>query len=1041
MNEKPLIGTMFGSVFGSGPRVYNIPSGYCFADQLALGLAQLFGDDPFGYSELTILLPTRRAIRALSESFLRLNEGKPVLLPQMRPIGDIDGDDSLFALDSNAAFDQFNFLQDIPGAINATERRMLLMRLILKAHTLGDNTPYSPAEALKLADELARLLDQTQIEEKDFRDLGDLVPDDLALHWQKTLTFLEIITKAWPRILADSGLMDPAEHRKILIDQYGESLKSNPPKGPVLLAGSTGTMPATARLMGIVARLPLGAVILPGYDTTLEDKAWEALDAESSDLAETHPQFAFRQLFARMKINRHEIRDWPFVPDPSPALTERSKFLTMALWPANMVPRWKGAAGFDVMLATTGLSLVEAPGLREEAGAIAVIMRHTLETPGKTAALVTPDRALAQSVQAELKRWDLHADDTAGAPLAETPSAIFMRLIIAAIGEGFSPLSLMAMLKHPFCSAGGNRLALLRFARQLEVSVLRGPRPGKTLAAIKNVLLSKARRLKDPRHTAAKARLLGLVGPLDTLAASLKPLIGLFKKKELRLGDAVDALLEAAEALATSDQDEGAAVLWAGDNGAAMARFFAGLDQPDIRAITINTHQFAGLFGALMGPHVVRSVADRHPRLAIWGTLEARMQTADVMILGGMNEGSWPPMPSSDPWMSRPMKRDFGLPLAELRIGLSAHDFVEAAAAGEVILTRSLKIDGTPTVKSRWLARMAALLGKPLPAGSTPWLAYYQALDKPLGPLMPAPPPRPIPPVSARPTKLSVTGIQNWMQDPYAIYARYILKLRPLEPLDEEPGAAGRGTIIHQALDTFVKSKNGAPIKQSDLPQLLAEGEEAFKDVLEQPAVWAFWWPRFEQVAEAFINEQAKRQRSCKIVATEVKGEMSLNAGEYEFTLSATADRIDFNDGDKAFQVIDYKTGATPSIKQISAGYAPQLPLEGLMIEHGAFEGLAKGSVDGLEYWKVTGGKIPLKIEDMKSLDVASEIAKAEQGLKNLVVRFNDPATPYLSKPRPQPRVMGYGDYDHLARVREWLNKSDRQSERQSSRKSGEAEP
>ena len=980
-------------LFNSGrPNIYTIPTGVSFADVLAREIDKQIRGDPAEAAEFLILVPNRRAVRTLEKAFVRAAKGAPRILPDIQPIGDISDQDLLFEPAFSGADTELTLDPPIPRL-----RRLLLLARQIRQAAAGLGQPDLPsAGALQLAGELARLLDEMQTHGVLPEALYDLAPERFAKHWQEVLKFLEIITTHWPDILAADGHSDIAVHRNTLITTLAAAWKAAPPDQKVIAAGSTGSRAPTGDLLAVIARLDQGAVVLPGLDLEAPEEVWQALN-------EPHPQFTLKELLARMRVEREEVRPWPLSTADARQLKAKSARLSLvreALRPAETISGWRHLK-LDPKTALKGLTRVECANQQEEAGVIALLLRQGLNTSRKTAALVTADRGLARRVAAELERWDIAIDDSAGRPLAVTTAGSFFLLLAQSVAENHSPIPLLSLLKHPLAAAGMERREFLRQTRRLELAALRAPRPGGGLRGLRKALGPAARQPK-------------IAGLLKNLRAALRPLEKLRRRKKISLEELVKAHVACAEALAATDVQGGVDRLWSGEDGEVLAAFVDELGAAAGVYGDLPLEDYAAAVERLMQSQTVRPRYGQHPRLFLWGPLEARLQSVDRLIVGGLNEGTWPPAPGDDPWMSRPMRRQVGLPLPERRIGQSAHDFVEALGADEVFLTRAAKIDGTPSVASRWLLRLEALAG-PLPRGPKPWIRWFHELDRPERLLAPAAP-RPTPPVEARPRRLSVTAIESWMRDPYSLYAARILGLKVLDPIDQAPGVKARGTIIHKALDRFMKSYDG-PWDEGAFEVLLTVGRQCFSEALTRPGVSAFWWPRFEAAAKAFVELQAARDGAFEVVATEIRGAHALMGPAGEFMLTAMADRIDREASSGRLVVIDYKTGVLPSDKRIATGFAPQLPLEALMAEHGAFEGITKCEVEGFEYWQVSGGDPPLRIRRPK-LDPATEIARAEAGLRGLIERFAVQGTPYLSNPRP--RFAGYGDYDHLARVKEW---------------------
>lgn len=981
------------------PTIYTIDASRSFVDALASALLRDAEGDPVKLADTTILVPNRRAQRSLREAFLRLVGKKPMVLPFMRPIGEVDEEEITF-LGAGLGLDP----SDTLPAISSTRRQALLMQQVMKwgqlqAAEMGG--AIAPAQGWRLAGELARLMDQLETEGLAFDDLKDLVPEGLAHHWDITLEFLTIVSQHWPAILDAEGAMNPAAKRDQMLRSLADLWEHKPPKGRVVAAGSTGSIPATARLLSVVARLPGGAVVLPGLDRNMPDDAWQAIDA-------THSHGVLKNLLETIGANRHEVRDWPSLNHVPP---KRAALFRDALLPAEVTERWL-SLGYQTQDKTQlfkGLRKIVAPTRREEAAAIALVMREVLETPGRTAALVTPDRALGRHVRAALARWGIEVDDSGGDRALNTVPGRFLGLIANALSERFAPVSFLALLQHPLVSVGHDRRGYLASLRRLDTFVLRGVRPAGGLDGL----------LKRAKAVAADKKAGFGDGDLAVLEAAikcLKPLEAAFVQ-EMPLDALLKVHVEVAETLAASDEAAGASVLWKGDEGQTLADALAELVRETGTISGVSAEGYSALFEELFAGIAVRPVWRKHPRLFIWGTLEARLQRADVMVLGGMNEGTWPGEIKPDPWMNRPMRQTFGLPPLERRTGQAAHDFIQAASGGEVILTRALKVDGAPTVPSRWLFRIEALAGGEVPRADE-YLAWAHQIDASArtAPLLP---PAPKPPLEARPKRLSVTQVETWMRDPYALYAAKVLGLKPLDPLDDKPNASTKGTLLHEALELFL-SEEGPSKRDAGYERLLDVGRRVFEPVLTQPAVYAFWWPRFERIAEWFIANEQERAERFEVAAIEKWAEAELSGTG--FSLFAKADRIDRNREDGSLTIIDYKTGTIPTERQITAGFAPQLPLEAWLAERGAFEGVPASSVYDLIFWRITGGN-PVHEPKRPIKDVNLSVTEAEQGLRGLVKAFSNEKTAYLSNPRP--KNTGYGDYDHLARVKEWRNADD----------------
>jgi ATP-dependent helicase/nuclease subunit B len=1002
------------------PNIFTIGAGAPFAVTLAKGLIARLGDDRLALSGATIYLPTRRAARGFGEAFAAALGGS-ALLPQFRALGDADEDDLLFDADSDI---------DLIPAISPLRRQLLLAHLVRRWDAAQRGGALSFAQSAALARTLAALLDEIATQGGDPALIAELVPLPLAEHWQEAGGFLAYLYEHWPALLAAEGKADIAARRDQAIRALARRIEKAPilPDGKmggmVIAAGSTGSIPATAELLGVIARLPNGALVLPGLDRILDDKGWSELDPG-------HPQYGLKQLLDRIGVARADVKDWP-PPDErgedghqksAAANPAREHLLSETLRPAPTTDAWRALVekrGSDIAQGLQGLSLVEATDPAEEALAIALALREALETGGRSAALVTPDRNLARRVAAELQRWNIAIDDSAGRPLAHTSAGSFLCLVAEAAEARFAPVPLLALLKHPFARAGGDASAFRTMARALDLA-LRGPRPDPGLAGVTAQLEKKPERPRAPEAQQAHQTLLLW---WRSVAAILQPLENLLAAREAALADLAATHLMAAEALACDDKTD--CLLWSNTDGETAAQFAAALQEAAAALPAIETSSYAPLLRRLAMAQPVRAPYGQHPRLAILGPLEARLQHFDLTILGGLNEGTWPQSPGADPWFSRPMRATLGLEQPERGIGLAAHDFAMLAAGPQVLLTRALKADGAPTVPSRWLQRLTQLargLNQHLP-GEQRRLAHIARPPTPYGAvaarLLSVPPgeklprPHPTPPVAARPRRLSVTEIETWLRDPYAIYAKHVLGLKPLNELDEAVGPLERGTLLHGAVEEFVRRFPAAlPADAAD--RLIAIAAALFAGAGIPKAAQAVWLPRFADAARGFLAVERTRRVDIATPHVELKGTLTFPAPGGDFTLTGRADRIDVLKGGGT-AIVDYKSGAVPSTKQVEKLLAPQLPLEAAMLAEDGFN-IGRLVAQTLIYISLADGE---KAADPTEIPGGAALgAEALARLKQRVARFDEKETPYY--PRVMPfRANSEGDYDHLARVREW---------------------
>ena len=971
-----------------GASVYNIPAGVSFADCLARGVMEETEADPALLADMTILLPTRRAVRTLRDAFLRQTDGRPLLLPRLGPVGDIDEDELILT----HAEDEMS----LPPAISPLQRQIILAKLVAAR---GQSRGFEQDMALAAA--LGRLMDQIYTEGLTFDTLSLAVDRaDFARHWQVSLDFLSIVGEYWPAILKERGMMDASQRRDMLIRMAAAHWQENPPRARIIAAGSTGSIPATALLLKTIAHLPRGSVILPGLDLDMDGQSWAAID-------DAHPQAVLRGLLKQMEVSRADIAVYPAAQAESAGTHAMRAFAAEVMRPAATSDAWRSA--HQRLALTRGdipVHRYDCETAQEESTLIACIFRAVLETPEKTAALVTPDRKLARRVAAACRRWNIDVDDSAGQPLSRTKRGLFLILCLNAARADLAPVALLDFCKHGLCAS---RLGegWLHCVRDADSRLLRGPafKTGLDAYAQKIALLA-----AEGRGTDSLSRF------LREIENAFAPLLSLLTATGAHpFSQWLDAHLHAAEYFCAGD------TLWQGDDGAAAALFLTELRESADDLPALNADDYAALIADGMERIPVRARHRSHARLSILGQLEARMAAADVMILGGLNEGTWPPAPAADPWMSRPMRQRAKLPSPERSVGLAAHDFVQSLCAGDVILTRAARIDGAATIPARWLQRMDAVLeacGLRDALGDGAMLAIARALDH-TEIFKPVQRPAPCPPLPARPREISVTRVETWMNDPYSIYARAILKLRPLDPLEQDLDAAIRGVLIHTVLDRFVAhypDSIGADAKAVFSSLVKEELDRLSPDA----DIRTLWEPRIARLGEWLIAHEHVWRTQWKPASREIKGRMVLEGPGGPFVLTGIADRIDKTRDGREAAIIDYKSAGAYRAKGMISGKYPQLPLEALILENGGFADCGMPRTQSLSYWILKGNREGGEVIALEGeTDLRKAVEAARTGLQALVDLFDDESTPYYSLPHME-RAPRYNDYEHLARVKEW---------------------
>ena len=960
------------------PRIFALPPGTDFPAELVAGLIERMAPQPQeAMARVTIYLNTARMARRVRDLFATHGAR---FLPRLMLLSDLAKDPGL----------------NLPPTIPPLRRRLQMAELIAKL--LDAQPDLAPRAALyDLADSLANLMDEMQGEGVPAEAIAALDVSTHSKHWERTQTFLRIVAPLF------SDAADAESRQRLAVEQLARRWKAAPPKDPVLIAGSTGSRGTTALLMQAVASLPQGALILPGFDFDTPSSVWQAMDDALT--AEDHPQYRFRHLTDLLHISPNDITRWRDVAPPDP---DRNRLISLSLRPAPVTDQWlvEGPSLPELGRATENLTLIEAASPRGEALAIAMILREAAES-GTKAALITPDRNLTRQVTAALDRWAILPDDSAGRPLALSAPGRFLRHTAALLGQRLTADSLLTILKHPLTASGTRRGPHLLLTRYLELK-LRKSGPAFPTGAD---LLDWAAARSD--NAVPWAQFL-----TDTLQ-------GLEQIPRRPLADYVSQHRTLSETLARGLEPSGSGDLWDKAAGIEALALMETLTAEAPHGGTFSAAEYRDLFEALVNKGEVREPVQAHPNIMIWGTLEARVQGADLVILGGLNDGVWPKLPEPDPWLNRSMRKKAALLLPERQIGLSAHDYQQAIAAPRVILSRATRNAEAETVPSRWLNRLMNLMdGLPqqngkqaladMRARGTKWLTLARALETPTPEqtanprLRPAKRPAPQPPIAARPSKLSLTNIERLIRDPYAIYARYILRLNPLDPLHQAPDARGRGIIVHEVLERFVKTRPPNETRSEARARLLTLARSVLAQESPFPAARALWLAKLDRAADHFLTQDAKH--SGTPLALETKGALKLDP--LDFTLFGIPDRIDrLPDG--TLHLIDYKTGAAPKAAQ-QKQYAKQLLLAAVMADKGGFADLGPSQVAKISYIGLGAS------EDVVETDITEALLTEHwEKLLTLIARYLRRTTGYTAR-RALFEVRHAGDYDHLSRFGEW---------------------
>lgn len=955
--------------------VFTIPADKPFALTLAQSLLDAYGDDFVALSQVQILLPNRRSCRTVAEAFLAARQGQPCLLPRLSPIGDINED----ALALSDILDSSN--PDIPPAIAPLERQMVLGQLIQQ-----QRPTLPPAQVFALSAQLANLIDDVHTEGLDWHNLEELVPGDLSHHWQITIDFLRILFENWPLILAERGLVDPAERRNLILHHYTDQLRRNPPTHPIIAAGSTGSIAATRDLLKTIAYLDQGSVILSGLDTDLPAADWD-------HLPDTHAQFYLKNLIDHIGVSRPDVAQWPRT-DRQPPLSARTIFLQQCVGTTH-----DQALPQITQNALEGVSYVQATQPQQEARIVALKIRETVEDPEASVLVVTADRTLAQRIEAELGRWDIRVNDSAGVPYLQTRVGLWLDSVAALMIPDSQAVALLSMLHHPFAALGYAASDYARHVKWFERYILRGPRWQGGIADLMAVTQHRMTNIPLVHHEP-------LLGLATTLVTSLR---NLHIQHQHTLAEWLEMHLRLSEDLATTATQSGAERVWHGDSGEGAAQILQDLRlHASLNTKLMSAEAYRDFIRHYLQHQAYRPRHPLHPRINILGPIEARLQQADVVILAGLNENVWPRETPHDPFMSQPMRRQFGLSPFARRIGQAALDFYLLGHAPRLIITNSRMRDGASSAPARWLQQMQVVLDTHairLSGDGVDWAQLADSLDAP-DQVTPGQRPSFAPPVSARPRQLSVTNLDQWRRDPYGLYARKILGLRLLEAPESDAAARDWGDVVHRMLDQFIGVADFAlQAWQTHARQIL--------DSLALPAdIWTQWHQRLNDIGFWLSENQLVDGRGY----TEINGRYDFEG--LNFRVIGRADLVDVQN--EGIVISDFKTGgAKRSFPQMLSGYAPQLPFLGLMAEQGGFANLPVKPITALRYVEMTGkAREPVTIS-AHNKQMAEVLTRNRTLFTRLIQQFDQADTPYITQPHPK-YLNPFNDYAHLERVQEW---------------------
>lgn len=974
----------------SASKAYYISPNIPFLETLSRYLLELSKDDPLSLGSYCVLLPTQRSLRTL-KYLLGTTSKKSLFLPNLYTLNDLvpRPEDFLAAVCKTLSHQDLDAL-NLPQPLSPLRARLLCAEALKRAPSLFD-TPLRPTQIFELSESLLKVLEEILTHPIPIELWKKYIPSTHATHWEKIEHFLKTLSYLWPEILKAENASDPGVFAQRRLEILGKILNQKPLKSPLIIAGIRGLSPNFIPLLKAVSHSAKSIFL---FDSLHPD----FLQNIPKKMTPHHPLHEQISLLRDLQVPLDTLRPLPF-SERSPATCPRTRLLFVNH--ALSFESLGETSSHDFEKCCDGVSFFEATSPQEEARLIALKMRHILETPNKTAALVTPDRTLAKFVKAELLRWGIRIDDSGGIPLSDLSCGLYFLMSLRTILSNYTPLSLIALLKHPLTRMGRNPNSLESTLKTLELYALRGLKMSPGLQSLEE-RLRHARIQASPQLKEDLDQALLL---LSDLKKTCEPL-----ERTLKKGATPALLLKCHEdiLLNLSLTEQGIPLLWGENSEKEAFSLFEKICEETYNLPPLQHSFYLPFLEDLFKNTLFQPKGDVHPRLTILGLFESRLLTKDCLILGSLNEGTWPDLPTANPWLNRHLMDALNLPDPMVRIGVAIQDFIHGFLSSEVLLTRSKRDFQGIKRPSRILIYLKAFLeskGLSLPSPSEAELLRH--LETP-PPIKSSSPPKPTPPINARPHIFSVSDIETWIKDPYGFYARKILNIRPLHSFEETPTSADFGSLVHKLLE---KAMGTSP------PSILTMGTAfettAFFKALSEGEKY-FWKAHLLDLLERFLIEHAQRHSLKTLHEVDVTFELCMgDIAEHPFILNGRIDRLEVESDH--LHIIDYKTGNLPSFENIENGTTPQLPLLGMMLKYGENNPSLTHEIL-LSYW-------PLKKQKRIKNDPLVSIKNPDFLIKITLERFKKLLHLFYAQNSPasyEALAYGLSSYTHLSRIKEW---------------------
>ncbi|MDD2840480.1 MAG: double-strand break repair protein AddB [Rickettsiales bacterium] len=957
--------------------IFNIESGFDFLSRVAdFAVEKANGD--LALSNWTILLPSRRSCNELKRIFLE-KSGGAILLPKIKAIGDIDYDDLLLKQFNS---DDFNEFVEFSSNTSRVKYKILLIKELLKWSKLSNKELFKNAnieQISNLALELEKFLNEVVKSGLNLDNLDkEVVDDEYSKHWQEILSFLQNFGKKWNKFVEENNIISTLSFKTKMIEFNAKFFEKNKPTNPIIIAGVNGNVRAVSELIKNLIKYDNCYFIFKGLDKNLSDVEWEKINI-------FHPQYYFKNLLKFINFERLVVKNI--------GVGEKNKLglaLSYSMLPYFYTYKWQDKLALNEQ-DLKNISKIECDGSFEELNVISCILKYNHEISEKTMAVITTDENFANRLEIKLDNLGLKVNNAFGNKISRTEFVKYLFLIIDVIKSDFETIALLSLLKHRFSLFGYEKEELNNLIMKLEDDILRGYGN----IGLKGIL----KRINDKIDG-------------DELKLFFEKIVNFLKfKNNKTFTETLKNHIKIAEVIASNNNTDSSNIFYSNEkNGDEVLNFFNELiieseEYGEVKDI----NEYSYLLDYLIAENSYVEKYTMHPTISIISPQEARLIKYDLVIISNLNDGSFPPHITTDPWMSKSMRKNFGLAEKEEIIGAYAYDFVELLNNNEIILTRALKDGGVPTTKSKYLMRLETFLScqdLKIQENSI-WKEVFKVMNR-VDEKKTINRPKPTPPLNERPKELYATKIEKLINNPYDIYVEKILKLKRKENFYEDKIFAVFGSAVHEALENYIKNYDSLN-KDKLFEELIKFGKISFEKHFVNEISRELFFVRFINIAKWFIREdEAIRQSGYKVFAERIE---KYHFEDLNFTIAGKIDRIEESEAGN-INIVDYKTGTAPTQAEVKSGNKPQLSIEAVILSNQGKK------VEKLAYW-VIKGKNSEEIKNIK-VDIDELTAKAEDGLKKLITYFNEFEHSYIATCYELANRQYSSDYKHLSRVEEW---------------------